>query len=129
MPTAPPTRCTDPTCHNIATTRGRCDEHKPIAWGNRASVRERYGISSGSWRALKKRVGKRDNNTCYVCGGEPDDGETLQLDHLVPVAEGGAITDMGNLGLIHAHPCHAEKSKRETARGNERRRARRAATS
>ncbi|MET9604501.1 HNH endonuclease signature motif containing protein [Streptomyces sp. NPDC006512] len=89
-------------------------------------MRERYGISSGTWRSLKRRVGVRDNGCCHYCGGEPDEGETLQLDHIRPVAEGGAITDLDNLGLIHAEPCHADKSKAEAARGNQRRLARRA---
>ncbi|GAA2441494.1 hypothetical protein GCM10010421_35250 [Streptomyces glaucus] len=124
MPTAPPSRCTEPMCRELATNRGRCDEHQPRAWANRATMRERYGISSGSWRALKRRVARRDNGCCYVCGGPPDEGETLQLDHIVPVAEGGSITDLDNLGLIHAEPCHAEKSKAEALRGNQRRWAR-----
>lgn len=125
MPTAPPSRCTEPMCGDFATEQGKCDEHKRPAWAGRATIRERYGISSGRWRSLKKQVARRDNGCCYVCGGEPDDGETLQLDHIRPVAEGGSPADLDNLGLIHADPCHADKSKREAARGNQRRRARR----
>ncbi|MET7431969.1 HNH endonuclease [Streptomyces flaveolus] len=125
MPIAPPSRCTDPECPELATNRGRCDEHQPRAWANRPTVRERYGISSGTWRSLKRRVDQRDNGHCYYCGGPPAEGETLQLDHITPVAEGGSPAALDNLGLIHAHPCHAEKSKAEALRGNARRRARR----
>ncbi|MEH0543270.1 HNH endonuclease [Streptomyces sp. B21-105] len=125
MPTAPPSRCTDPVCHELATNRGRCDGHQPKAWANRPSIRQRYGISSGTWRSLKRRVSARDNGCCYVCGGEPAEGEALQLDHIRPVAEGGSPADLDNLGLIHADPCHAEKSKAEALRGNQRRLARR----
>ncbi|GGK18270.1 hypothetical protein GCM10011583_57680 [Streptomyces camponoticapitis] len=104
--------------------RGRCDEHQPIAWANRPGKQERYGISSGEWRKLKRLVGRRDHDTCYVCGGEADEDEGLELDHITPVAEGGAVRDPDNLGLIHPEPCHADKSRREAARGNERRHAR-----
>lgn len=127
MPSAPPSRCTDPTCRALATQRGRCDEHQPKAWSNRPTMRERYGVSSGTWRSLKRRVDRRDNGHCYYCGGTPDEGEALQLDHLVPIAEGGSVVDLDNLGLIHAEPCHAEKSKAEALRGNQRRLARRSA--
>ncbi|MFJ9340214.1 HNH endonuclease [Streptomyces sp. NPDC101733] len=79
-------------------------------------------MSSSQWRALKKRVSRRDNACCYYCGNESEDGDPLQLDHKVPVAEGGSTRDLDNLGLIHAEPCHAEKSAQEAARGNDRRR-------
>jgi 5-methylcytosine-specific restriction protein A len=122
MPTQPLSRCTDPECHDMATVRGRCDAHQPIAWRGRDDKAGRYGVSSGSWRALKRRVSRRDNGCCWYCGGEPEEDETLHLDHKIPVAEGGAITDLANLGLIHAEPCHDEKSKAEALRGNQRRR-------
>ncbi|MER6252330.1 HNH endonuclease [Streptomyces sp. NPDC001584] len=81
-------------------------------------------MSSGQWRALKKRISRRDHNSCYYCGGDVEDegGEPLQLEHKVPVAEGGSPCDPENLGLIHAEPCHAEKSAAEALRGNRRRR-------
>ncbi|GAA1557307.1 HNH endonuclease signature motif containing protein [Streptomyces globosus] len=129
MPTAPPSRCTDPECYELASTQGRCTEHQPIAWRGRDDKAGRYGISSGVWRTLKRRVSRRDSGCCWYCGGEPEDGETLHLDHKTPVSEGGAITDLENLGLIHAEPCHQQKSKAEALRGNERRWARRESSS
>ncbi|MDX2639920.1 HNH endonuclease [Streptomyces stelliscabiei] len=125
MPKAPPTRCSAPECYDLATARGRCDSHQRQPWAGRDDKVARYGISSGAWRSLKARVDRRDNGHCYCCGGPAAEGETLELDHIVPVAEGGARTALENLGLIHAEPCHAEKSKREAQRGSQRRRARR----
>ncbi|MGE9696678.1 HNH endonuclease [Streptomyces sp. CH6] len=129
MPTRPPSRCGEPQCSAFATKRGRCDEHQPIAWAGRDDKASRYGISSGRWRTLKRLAG-RDGDYCYRCGGEqpsaeddPDGEQRLQLDHITPVAEGGAVDDPENLGLICV-PCHEAKSKAEAARGNARRRRR-----
>ncbi|MFF2651483.1 HNH endonuclease [Streptomyces sp. NPDC058045] len=131
MPSRPPSRCTDPQCHAFATRRGRCDAHQPIPWAGRDDKANRYGISSGRWRTLKRRVTERDNGCCYRCGTEqpdpdddPDGEHGHQLDHITPIFEGGAAEDLDNLGLI-CEPCHLIKSKAEAARANRaRRRAR-----
>lgn len=125
MPTAPPSRCTDPECRELATKRGRCDEHQPIPWAGRDDKASRYGISSGTWRKLKGKVTRRDNGCCYMCGAEspdPDDPEAEQheLDHIIPIFEGGAVEDLDNLGLACV-TCHDTKSKAEAARANARR--------
>ncbi|WP_262702036.1 MULTISPECIES: HNH endonuclease [Streptomyces] len=127
MPTAPPSRCTDPECHELATRRGRCDAHQPIPWAGRDDKASRYGISSGNWRKLKARVARRDNDCCYQCGAEPPedpDEPGHVLDHITPIAEGGSPTDLDNLGLL-CSLCDELKSKAEAARGNARRRERR----
>lgn len=77
-------------------------------------------MSSGSMRALKKRVAARDNNCCYVCGREADEGETFDLEHKRPISAGGSSDDMDNLGLICADD-HEIKSKGEAAAANRRR--------
>lgn len=71
-------------------------------------------MSSGTMRALKARVAARDNGCCYVCGGEDAD----ELEHKVPVSQGGAARDLDNLGLIHSEPCHREKTAREALEGS-----------
>lgn len=127
MPTAPKARCTDPACHEMATKRGRCDEHQPIPWAGRDNKARRYGISSGTWRSLKAATARRDNGCCYICGdGPPDDsGEPgHQLDHITPIAEGGSVDDPDNLGLACV-TCHEAKSKAEALRANQARWSRR----
>ncbi|MFE3109354.1 HNH endonuclease [Kitasatospora indigofera] len=121
MPSAPPSRCTDPQCHALAVQRGRCDDHQPIPWAGRTNKAERYGISSGTWRKLKARVRRRDNGCCYMCGDA--DAEAYVLDHITPVSEGGSVTNLDNLGLA-CGPCDALKSKAEALRGNQRRQER-----
>lgn len=128
MPTRPPTRCADPQCAEFATKKGRCPDHQPIPWAGRDDKARRYGISSGRWRTLKRMAGQRDNWCCYRCGIEqpeaaddPDGEHALQLDHITPIFEGGAVEDMDNLGLICAE-CHEAKSKAEATRANRARR-------
>lgn len=79
-------------------------------------------MSSGTMRSLKAKVSRRDNGCCYVCGGEGAD----ELEHIVPVSQGGAKRDLGNLGLIHSEPCHREKTAREASEGSRRARVARA---
>lgn len=130
MPIAPPSRCTDPECHDLATKGSRCDTHQPIPWRGRNDKAARYGISSGTWRKLKRKVTDRDHGCCYMCGTEqpnpddydPDDPETWmhELDHVIPIFEGGSVTSLDNLGLA-CTTCHEAKSKAEAARANRRR--------
>lgn len=124
MPVAPPTRCGAMGCHAFATNRGRCDDHQPQPWANRARKQDRYGISSGTWRSLKRQVDRRDHHTCYVCGREAEDDEPLDLEHKTPISEGGSPRDLDNLGMI-CGPCHEIKSKAEAARANRERTLRR----
>lgn len=130
MPYAPPSRCTDPECSELATKRSRCDTHQPIPWRGRDDKAARYGISSGTWRTLKRKVTQRDNGCCYMCGTEQperddydlDEPETHrhELDHVIPIFEGGSPTSLDNLGLA-CTACHEAKSKAEAARANRRR--------
>lgn len=124
MPVAPPSRCGAAGCHAFVTNRGRCDEHQPQPWANRARKQDRYGISSGTWRSLKRQVERRDNGCCYVCGREADEGETFDLEHKRAISEGGSAKDMDNLGLICPED-HQIKSKAEAARANRERTLRR----
>lgn len=121
MPTAPPSRCTDPQCPAMATKRGRCDEHQPIPWRGRDDKQARYGISSGEWRTLKRRVANRDYGCCYRCGADSgdtsEDDDPFVLDHIVPIFEGGSPRDPDNLGLL-CPDCDSIKSREESARAN-----------
>jgi 5-methylcytosine-specific restriction protein A len=131
MPYAPPSRCTDPECHELATKGSRCDAHQRIPWAGRDNKAERYGISSGEWRTLKRKITKRDRGCCYMCGTaspdrelhDEDDRSTHphELDHVIPISEGGARRSLDNLGLA-CTACHDEKSKLEARRANTRRR-------
>lgn len=45
---------------------------------------------------LRFEVLKRDNFTCRYCGGKPEDGYALHVDHIIPYSKGGE-TKMDNL--------------------------------
>lgn len=67
-----------------------------------------------------KRIIRRDNGICHVCG-KPG---ANQADHITPLAEGGTEDDH-NLAAIHARPCHLRKTLAEAARGRARKSRRR----
>lgn len=90
-----------------------------MAWFNGSSR-----TSAAEWKRLHRLAKHRLPYWCAQCGAEPMVGHAgLELDHIIPVAEGG--TDgFDNLQWLCAS-CHAEKSRREAARGISRRVARR----
>lgn len=73
-------------------------------------------MSAGTMRSLKKRIMRRDHGCCYVCGGDGAD----ELEHIIPVSQGGSKRDQNNLGVIHSEPCHREKTQRESLEGQRR---------
>lgn len=89
-----------------------------MAWRNGATR-----TTAAEWKRLHRLAKHRLPYWCAQCGTEPTGRDGLELDHIVPVAEGG--TDgLGNLQWL-CPSCHAEKSRRETAQGISRRVARR----
>jgi 5-methylcytosine-specific restriction endonuclease McrA len=58
----------------------------------------------------RREVAGRDGPGCAHCGIE---GVALQLDHVVPVSEGGPEWEISNLQLL-CGICHKAKSARET---------------
>jgi 5-methylcytosine-specific restriction endonuclease McrA len=65
------------------------------------------------WQKTRARIQQRDGSRCQKCGllwlPERD-----VVDHRVPRWAGGSDDD-SNLWLLHAEPCHAEKSEEEAA--------------
>ena len=120
-PRAAPSRCTTNGCSEWAQpgNKGKCDEHKSSGWVDRRRLGDQYGgsarragASAGDLEAWKRAVRQRDMGTCYVCGEDGSD----EVDHIVPVLEGGALLDLANGGEIHSDPCHRRKTSRELAK-------------
>ncbi|WP_422387505.1 HNH endonuclease [Arthrobacter sulfonylureivorans] len=116
MPTAPPTRCTTPGCHQLATRKGRCDAHPSSGWIDRPrpqdrdrSTTRRNQTTASEWQRTRSRVLRDHHNTCHVCGLPGAD----QVDHIIPIGLGGARKDPANLAPIHAEPCHRNKTAKE----------------
>jgi 5-methylcytosine-specific restriction protein A len=68
-------------------------------------------------QAVRQRV-LRKHRICQVCRARP----STQVDHIIPVAEGGANTEANARGVCAT--CHAIKTAEERQRGLDRYRAR-----
>lgn len=118
-PRAAASRCTYTRCPNIATERGRCDDHRDSGWVERRRLHDQRGsasstsASSSAVAEWKRQVrAANPDGVCYVCGMPGAD----EVDHIVPILEGGAVLDPANGGLIHEEPCHRRKTARELAK-------------
>lgn len=87
-----------------------CDTHRPKAWSG-SHRKDSLTLSGSQVQKRRKRILALYLDTCHVCGKRGAD----QVDHIVPLAEGGADED-GNLAPIHAEPCHREKTAAEARR-------------
>ena len=110
MPYAPPSRC---PCGNIATRRGRCDQHQPTPWAKHS--RNGQTLTGTQRKQLHNEQLAREPQ-CRQCGST----HQLEADHIIPIAEGGAHTHPDNLQTL-CHNCHATKSEQERRRGTRRR--------
>ena len=61
-----------------------------------------------TWNVVRRRVLTRDKYRCQHCGR----GGRLEVDHIIPISEGGAMYDMANLQTL-ARACHIEKTRIE----------------
>jgi 5-methylcytosine-specific restriction endonuclease McrA len=102
-----PTRlCLEPRCPNPATYRGRCPQHARThdKATNRAG---RHVYSTKRWQLLRRTV-LFEQPICAGC----DNALAVDVDHVTPLAKGGAPYDRTNVqGLCP--PCHSAKTRRE----------------
>jgi 5-methylcytosine-specific restriction enzyme A len=104
--------CLERGCANQATGRGRCDAHrKPI---ERERSRARRAATNGvykrrKWELTRRAVLARDP-ICKVC----DSALSTEVDHIVPLAQGGEPYRLDGLQGI-CSPCHWAKTGRENA--------------
>ena len=79
-----------------------CEQHRDASTRLR---RRRMGLSGGAWDTVRRRVLKRDQGVCYLC----DQLGAEEVDHLIPVAEGGT-SRMDNLASAHS-ACHRRRHR------------------
>lgn len=102
--------CAEPGCPALQP----CERHPKTGWANsKRSSRVKSGSAQQRDAAF---VMRRDRGVCHVCRQPGAD----EVDHVVPVAEGGADT-LDNKAPIHARPCHVEKTAAESKRAKQRR--------
>ena len=84
-----------------------------------AEQEQNYGKGRGGrpWRRKRERILKRDHWLCRCeeCTSTGALKIAHEVDHIVPLAEGGRDND-DNLGAIN-RDCHKRKTAREAARG------------
>jgi len=87
----------------------KAQPHKPVTLS--------YGQGRGGrpWRRKREAVLKRDGYLCQPCNRKGKLSLAKEVDHIVPVAEGGTDEDR-NLEAI-CKPCHHAKTQAEARRG------------
>lgn len=105
------TPCLNAGCYNIASNKGRCDEHQ-VEYKT-VSRKDRL---PPDWNTRRKIVLTRDNYTCYLCGSNSPIADTV--DHVIA----GDDHSLDNLKPVHdINPphCHREKTLKDIQRINE----------
>lgn len=87
-----------------------CVEHTPKPWASKQGRGNRMRSGSREQRVNRGVMAAHDG-VCHVCGKHGAD----QIDHVVPLAEGGA-DGPENRRPIHSVPCHRAKSAAEAAK-------------
>jgi 5-methylcytosine-specific restriction endonuclease McrA len=76
---------------------GRCDYCRRRHY-SRLYATSRSGHNDRKWREFRLTILERDNYRCYRCGNTAD-----EVDHIVPLARGGAEYDPANCRAACAH--------------------------
>lgn len=94
---------TKPGVHRLPALTRRHEPAGSQTWGQ--------GRGGRPWRRLRAQILLRDLYTCQECGLV---SERLEVDHTVPVSQGGT-DDPSNLRAM-CSPCHRVKTAREGGR-------------
>lgn len=78
-------------------------------------IERRQVLGSAPGRAaipqhIKAEVWQRDGGRCRECGLDGSGGASLEFDHIIPIAKGGA-NSVGNLQVL-CRTCNGRKSDR-----------------
>jgi 5-methylcytosine-specific restriction endonuclease McrA len=105
--------CLEPRCPNPPTARGRGNLHRKErererSRARRERVKDKQGRSvyrTKMWLQRRKQV-LSEQPICALC----DNRLAVEIDHIVPLTEGGAPYDRENLrGLCR--PCHWQRHR------------------
>lgn len=77
-----------------------------IYWAQRS-------IKYGSFNATERKLIKKQYGKCNLCGLYFKNGDTLEKDHIIRIADGGKDT-ISNLQMVHRH-CHDIKTQKENS--------------
>jgi 5-methylcytosine-specific restriction protein A len=118
VPTAPSRLCREPGCGAFAITgskHGRCKAHTTDTYRRieryRGTAKAR-GYDA-DWRRVREDV-LRAEFLCRVCNEAGVTSVAVEVDHVKPLAHGGARLDRANLQPL-CRECHQEKTAGENA--------------
>ena len=123
MPVRTQRPCRAQGCRQLHRNRnGYCDAHAQVAAEKAKAWATRKGSGRGGrpWRRKRDQVLERDGHLCQCddCRKAGRIREATEVDHIVPLAQGG--TDHpDNLAAIN-HDCHKTKTLRESKLGKKR---------
>lgn len=117
MPARTPTPCRVRGCTALVSDRsGYCENHKSESWSRyrkqKLTSKNPYGAK---WRRQRDAAMRRDRGLCVLCLADGRVVSATDVDHITPLAHGGAES-LDNLQCL-CTPCHRHKTAREHARG------------
>ena len=63
------------------------------------------------WARVRQVVLDRDKWRCVICSRRG----RLEVDHIIPMRNGGAVYELSNLQTLCRAPCHFDKTAKENA--------------
>ena len=97
-------------CHRISLLElAQVDERTAWAWA-KITLTPKKNKRKTIKPKLRFDILERDNHTCQACGATPQDGATLEIDHIKPIARGGT-DDPLNLQVL-CRECNSGKGAR-----------------
>lgn len=100
--------CAFPGCPNL-TDNHWCEEHGYLETDEHRSGSRNGFYMSPDWKRKRKEY-LDEHPFCVMCGRPAS-----MVDHIVPIRQGGALLDDGNLQSL-CRACHSAKSIRDGSR-------------
>lgn len=128
MPKAAKKPCAFPRCGALVEYNERyCPAHKSHEAGIKAEINRRYDdnrperhqfYQSQEWKRIRRRFLAR-HPLCELCLKENRVTAAVVVDHIVEIADGGALSDDGNLQALcanhHNRKTAAERRRRKAS--------------
>ena len=113
MPYAAPSHCEGAGCNQLAEPGKRlCSNHSIINYPKMKTSLRGY---DGDWLKVRMRVLRRQP-WCAICHSEGLVTIATEVDHIIPMAKGGARLDLANLQPL-CRPCHIAKTQQDKSSG------------